>query len=65
MDDAEVQTALFGAVDELKQATRVGGGDDGRAGGEDMAELAVEELAGHLRLDEVIDAGAAATPLCG
>ena len=37
-------------------------GHDGGAGGLDVLELAVQELVGHLRLDDVVDAGAAAAP---
>jgi len=59
MDHAEVQSALFGAVDELEEAAGVGGGDDGCAGGLDVVEFALEELVGHFRLDEVVDAGGA------
>ena len=43
----------------LEEAAGVGGGDDGCAGGLDVVEFALEELVGHFRLDEVVDAGGA------
>ena len=62
MDDAQVESLLFGGVDELEQAAGVGRGHDGGAGGPDVLEFALQELIGHCGLQEVIDAGAAATP---
>ena len=50
------------AVLDLEQAAGIARGDDGRAGGRDVVELSLEELVGHLGLDEVVDARAAAAP---
>ena len=62
VDDPQVQGLKFRAVDELEEAAWVAVGDDAGAGGLDVFELAVEELVGHFRLHDVVDASAAAAP---
>ena len=62
MDDSEVHLLGASAIDELQQAAWVTGSDDRRARGFNVAQLAVEKLVGHLGLDEIVNAGAAAAP---
>jgi hypothetical protein len=54
----------YSAVDDLEVAAGVGRGDDWGLGGEEMADLALLEAAGGFGLGDVVDAGAAAAPLC-
>ena len=51
------------AVFELEVAAGIGGRDDARAGGEDVADLPLLEPAGGFGLGDVVDARAAAAPL--
>ena len=62
MHKAERQPLGARAVDELKQAAGVRGGHNLRAGGFNMAQFAPQQFAGHFRLREIINAGAAAAP---
>lgn len=62
MDDANGELFLAEAVEDLEKATGVAGGDDGRAGRFDVFDFALEKVAGHFRLDQVVDAGAATAP---
>ena len=55
MGDARGQACLTNAIDELKQAARVGVRYDRRTGGADVLELPIQELVGHLGLDKVVD----------
>src|SRR5258706_314461 len=49
-------------VDDLQEATGIGRGHNLRAGGFDVLELALKKFVGHLRLDQIVNARAAATP---
>ena len=62
MHDAHGQLPVAEAVHDLEQATGVAGRDHLGARGLDMLNLAFEEVARHFRLDQVIDARAAAAP---
>ena len=62
MDDAEIQPFLFRAVDQLEQAAGIRGGDDIRAGGFDVPQLAGEQGVGGVRVRQVINTRAAAAP---
>src|ERR1039457_5033073 len=62
VDNTQVQALVFGAVDKLEQAAGVAVGHDAGAGRFDVLELAVQKLVGHLRLHNVVNAGAAAAP---
>lgn len=50
------------AVDNLKVATRVGGGDNDGLGRADVTDLSLLEPGGSCRLRDVIDAGTSAAP---
>ena len=62
MYDAERKILLARPVKDLQKAAGIAGGDDRSAGGFDVAELAIEEIARHFRLDQIVDAGATAAP---
>ena len=62
MNGGDVEAALAETVLDLEEAAGVAGGDDRGAGGGDVVDFALEKLVGHLGLDEVVDAGAAAAP---
>ena len=62
MDDFEVEAVLSSAVLDLEEAAGVGGGDGGDASGLDFGDFAIQKLAGHFGLNEVVDASAAAAP---
>jgi hypothetical protein len=62
MSDTDHESLPLRAVDELEPAAGIGGGYDGRVRGPDVAKLAVRKLTGHLRLGEVVDAGAGRLP---
>ena len=63
MHDAPRVPALARSGLKLQQTPRVGSDDDVRSGRRDVRGLAEAELGGHVRLDEVEDAGAAAADL--
>src|ERR1035441_944429 len=63
VDDAQVQALVFGAVDELEQAAWVAVGHDTGAGRFDVLELAVQELVGHFRLDDIVNTDRKSTRL--
>src|SRR6185503_11717514 len=52
-----------GAIDYLEQAAGIAGRDHFAARGTDVLHLSVQELAGHLGLRQVVNPGAAATPV--
>ena len=62
MNHPQIHPFLPGAIDELQKTTGVARGYDFRPGGPDMFEFATEELIGHLRLHNIVNAGAAAAP---
>ena len=62
MDDAQGEAAFAGAVLDLEEAAGIAGGDGVGAGDCDVIEFTIEKLGGHFRLNDVIDAGAAAAP---
>ena len=62
MRDAEVDAVFASAVDDLKEATGISSGDGVHAGGFDSLNFAIEQVVGHFRLNDVVDAGAAAAP---
>ena len=49
-------------IQNLEEAARIARGDDRRIGGFDVAEFALQEIAGHFGLDQIINPRAAATP---
>ena len=60
---AEFYASQLCAIDQLQKAAGIAGRDDRGAGALDVLELALQELVGHPRLDEIVDAGAAAAPV--
>ena len=48
---------------DLHEAARIAGGDELRGGGGDVLQLALEHDVGHVRLHEVVDAGASAADI--
>ncbi len=62
MDNADVHSAELCAIDELQQASGVASGDGGRARGTDMLDFALQQSAGHLGLNDVVDTGAPTAP---
>ena len=52
-------SATAEAAHQLEEAPWIGGDDGLRVGVEEMADFAVAELQGRLRLEEVVDAGRA------
>ena len=62
MHNTEIKSLPPRAANELQQATGIRRRNDLRSGLLDMLQLSYEELIGHFRLDQVIDAGAAAAP---
>ena len=62
MNSAEIQAFLFRAVDDLKQAAGVAGGDDFRFRLADVLYFAFEEFVRHFRLREIVNARAATAP---
>ena len=63
MNDAQLHPSLFRAIDELQETTGISGGNNFRAGGLDVGEFALQQVIGHFRLNEVVNAGAAAAPV--
>ena len=57
MDDLDLDPARGEAVAYLEQASRIAGGDDGRAGGRDVVELPPQKFAGHFGLDRTPNLG--------
>ena len=62
MGDADVGLALGQAVGDVQRATGVAHRHHFRAGGADVADLALEQLVGHFRLGDVVNTGAATAP---
>jgi hypothetical protein len=62
MDQAHRDFLPADAVGDVGQAAGIAGRHDGGFGGDDVLELAVQQLIGHLRLDQIVDARAAAAP---
>ena len=63
MGNTHLTVCLPQARLQLHGTAGVGGGDDGRAGADEVGEFAVEQLLRHLRLGDVVDARAAAAPV--
>src|SRR5918996_136339 len=60
MHDLDARVALPEPPRNLKEAPGIPRRHDARAGRENRGDLALEELAGHRRLEKIVDAGAAA-----
>lgn len=61
--DEHVHTCGTQTVDELQMASGIASGDRTRAGGGEMADLALLQDSRGLRLGDVVNAGAAAAPI--
>src|SRR5262245_24226360 len=62
MCDAQREVGFSRAIQNLQETPRIPGGHNPAASGADMFELALKKLLRHFRLDQIINARAAATP---
>ena len=63
MNDADIHLKLLGAIDKLEQAAGVAIRDHAGASGLDVPHFPLQKLTRHFRLDNVVNACAAATPV--
>ena len=63
MHDAQLQSFLRSATDELQKTSRIASCNDGRARGFDVSDLPIEKFTSHLWLSEIVNARAAAAPI--
>ncbi len=61
MHDVGLKPRTLDAIDHLHMATSVGRGNDGRIGRANVGQFGVENAAGRLGLEQIVDTGAAAT----
>ena len=63
MDEADGHLMAADAVEHVGEATGICAGDDRCVCFFDVAEFAVEKLVGHFRLNQIVNARAAAAPV--
>src|SRR5215469_3456348 len=62
VNDSQVQTFIARAINQLQQAAWICGGHNLRTGGLDVLDFPLQKLAGHLRLNQIVNPSAPAAP---
>jgi len=60
MNHFDIQTPVTASPGNLEQTSWVAGGDDTRTGRDDPVNLSLEQAPGDRRLEQIVNAGAAA-----